>query len=147
MNATPSPLADYEQRVSVLAQRAQSAREQVAKVRPSVTSADGAVTVTVSAAGALDDISFGDTAGDHSLHDLAALIKRTAQSARVRAAVQTQAALAELIGDSGPAMDFLRSQLPALREEDPAATSGDVAGATRSDYTEDDADGFVGRGA
>jgi hypothetical protein len=119
-------------------------------VRPSVTSADGAVTVTVSAAGALDDISFGAAAGDHSLDDLAGLIKRTAQSARVRAAVQTQAALAELIGESGPAMDFLRSQLPALREEDSAEAAGAAAGAARSDYTDDDADdadGFVGRGA
>jgi len=88
----------YEQRVQDIAARAGSARARMAALRPSATSPDGAVTATVTAVGALADLSFGPAAADLELAELARLVVATAQTARLEAARQTEAAVAELVG-------------------------------------------------
>ena len=88
----------YEQRVQEIAARAGSARARMAALRPSATSPDGAVTVTVTAAGALADLTFGPAASALELAELAKLVVATAHTARLEAARQTEAAVAELVG-------------------------------------------------
>ncbi len=125
------PLPGYQPNAADRAARAEQAKARVAQVHPAVSSDDGAVTITVSAAGALAGIQFGPAAQSLEPDDLAALVMRTAQLAREQAARQTQQALAPLVGESGPAMDFLRARLPS-----PEATEPD----------EEPEDGFAGRG-
>ncbi|SOD72398.1 YbaB/EbfC DNA-binding family protein [Jatrophihabitans sp. GAS493] len=128
------PVATYQLRVGEIAERAEAARSQVAAIRPSVTSDDGAVTVSVTATGSLAGIEFGASARDLDLPELAAKIMRTAQQARVQAAEEAQQVLGALVGESGAAMDFVRSQLPALSEPVPEPPNRDFE------------DGFQGRG-
>ncbi|SDJ43571.1 YbaB/EbfC DNA-binding family protein [Frankineae bacterium MT45] len=141
------PVAEYQQRVAEIAERAELARTRVAEIRPSVTSDDGAVTVSVTATGSLVGIEFGSTARDLELSDLAAKIMRTAQRARVRAAEETQQVLASLVGESSAAMDFVRSQLTALSDSDDSsdgATSGSSNPGVAADESPED--GYQGRG-
>ena len=91
-------LRAYEQRVQDITARADVTRARLAALRPAVTSPDGAVTVTVSSMGALVDLAFGPAAERLELADLARLVVSTAQAARVEAARQTEAAVAELVG-------------------------------------------------
>jgi hypothetical protein len=106
-------LADYHARVAGIAERAQAARAQIASVRGSATSADGAVTVSVNVQGALEDLSFGPAADTMSLPDLARTILRTSRKARIRAATAGADALVPLIGADSAAMDQVRSHLPS----------------------------------
>lgn len=126
----------YEQQVHDIAARAGSARDQLAALRPSASSADGAVTVTVTAAGALADLTFGPAAADLDLGDLARLVVRTAQTARLEAARQTEAAVAGLIGASA-AHDVMASQFPGA----------DGAGDSPPAAPDDDEPGYRGRSA
>jgi len=102
----------YEQRVQDIAARAGSARAGLASLRPSATSPDGAVTVTVTAVGALADLRFGAAAAGLELPDLARLVVATAQTARLEAARQTEAAVAGLVG-ADAAHQVMATQLPA----------------------------------
>src|SRR3954452_23421214 len=98
MNDPVETVRAYEHRVQDIATRADATRARVAAVRSAATSPDGAVTVTVSAVGALVDLSFGPAAESLELSDLARLVVATAQTARAEAARQTEAAVAELVG-------------------------------------------------
>ena len=128
MTDSAEPLRAYEQRVQDIAARADATRARLAALRPAVTSPDGAVTVTVSSVGALVDLTFGPAAERLELADLARLVVATANTARTEAARQTEAAVAELIGE--PAAH----QAMATPERS-AAASG-----------EDDEPGYRGRG-
>jgi len=119
-------LRAYQQRVEEIAARADATRARLAALRPAVTSPDGAVTVTVSSVGALVDLSFGPAAERVELAELARLVVTTAQAARAEAARQTEATVAELVGE------------PTAHE---AMTAGaDPAG------SDDDETGYRGRG-
>src|SRR3954452_16174124 len=98
MNDPVETVRAYEHRVQDIATRADATRARRAAVRPAVTSPDGAVTVTVSAIGALVDLSFGPAAGSLELADLARVVVATAQTARAEAARQTEATVAVLVG-------------------------------------------------
>jgi len=126
MTDPAEPLRAYEQRVQDIAARADATRARLAALRPAVTSADGAVTVTVSSVGALVDLAFGPSAERLELSDLARLVVATANTARTEAARQTEAAVAQLIGE--PAAH------QAMAAPEPAAPS------------EDDEPGYRGRG-
>ncbi|MEO9137992.1 MAG: YbaB/EbfC family nucleoid-associated protein [Jatrophihabitans sp.] len=160
MTQTDDALGAYQQRVSEIAERAAIAREQMTAVRPSITSADGAVTVTVSAAGALEGITFGDAASAMELSQLSSVIMQTAMRARVAAAEQTRSALAGLVGESSPVLELMTRDIPTIEDEDdessPAVADLDDAAAARPTAVHrpahavsepDDEDGFTGRSA
>jgi DNA-binding protein YbaB len=117
----------YEQRVQEIAARAGTARARMAALRPTATSPDGAVTVTVTAVGALADLSFGPAAADLDLPELARLVVATAHTARLEAARQTESAVAELVGADAAA----RAMAPPV----PLAAA-----------TGDEDEGYTGRG-
>jgi DNA-binding protein YbaB len=92
------PLTGYRERVGEMAARAREVSTRIASIRPSATSGDGAVTVTLTATGALSAIDFGPAARQLDLPSLAEVIMRTSQTARVQAAQATQDALMPLVG-------------------------------------------------
>jgi hypothetical protein len=126
-------LAEYRARVAGIAERAQSARQQIAAVRGTETSSDGAVTVSVNASGALEDLSFGSAADSIPLADLAKTILRTCRKARIRAATAGADALAPLIGANSAAMDQVRAAIPS-----DASLDEDVDRPTRDGLNEED---------
>jgi DNA-binding protein YbaB len=97
-------MASYEQEISGLTARAEAAREEIKQLCCSATSQDGAVTVTVNGAGALQDVSFGQRADDLSRAGLAALIMETAHRAQARAAQQLVNIMTPLVGQDSGAM-------------------------------------------
>jgi len=111
-------LRAYDQRVQDIAARADVTRARLAALRPAVTSPDGAVTVTVSSMGALVDLAFGPAAERLELADLARLVVTTAQAARVEAARQTEAAVAELVGEPA-ARQAMAAPEPADPDDEP----------------------------
>jgi hypothetical protein len=106
-------LAEYRARVAGIAERAQAARQQIAAVRGTETSSDGAVTVSVNASGALEDLSFGSAADSIPLVELAKTILRTCRKARISAATAGADALAPLIGADSAAMEQVRAAIPS----------------------------------
>jgi hypothetical protein len=123
-------LAEYRARVADIAERAQAARREIAGVRGTETSSDGAVTVSVNASGALEDLSFGGAADSLSRPELATLILDTSRKARIRAASAGADALVPLIGANSAAMDQVRAAIP-----DDASLDEDVS---ESSYTTGD---------
>jgi hypothetical protein len=126
-------LAEYRARVAGIAERAQAARTQIAAVRGTETSSDGAVTVSVNASGALEDLSFGSAADSVPLSELATTILRTSRKARIRAATAGADALAPLIGANSAAMDQVRAAIPY-----DASLDEDVDRPTRDGLNEED---------
>lgn len=151
-------LQDVQQQIDEVGRKAAEVQQRIEAIRPAATSPDGAVTVTVSAAGTLEGIKFGAAARSMDLDALGAAIMRTATEAHRIAAVQTQDALADLTGRDSTAVQemghFIPPQDPAFATA-PGAT-GDAAdtGHTAAarplpvdDDTDDtDDDGFAGRG-
>jgi DNA-binding protein YbaB len=106
-------LASYQHRVGQIGRRATDAQQGLATVAESATSSDGAVTVTVSPAGALLELTIGPRAEELTRVQLAAAILATAQRAQAGAARQAAEVMRPLLGDNSAAMGYLRSQLAA----------------------------------
>ncbi|MFJ8964392.1 YbaB/EbfC family nucleoid-associated protein [Lentzea sp. NPDC102401] len=115
-------IEDYEQRTAALLEQAEEAKSQIANLTGAATSQDGAVTVSVSAGGALLSLSFGAKADDLPKDRLAALVMSTAKRAQAQAVGQIATIMAPLIGDNSEAMQFVQSQIPPIDvpDEDPA---------------------------
>jgi DNA-binding protein YbaB len=107
-------LASYRHRVDEIERRASAARQSFATVAETATSSDGAVTLTVSPAGALLGLSIGPRAEELTRAQLAAAIVATAQLARAAAAQQAAEVMRPLLGDGSAAMRLVRSQLAEL---------------------------------
>jgi DNA-binding protein YbaB len=105
-------IADYQQRVADVAAQAQAARERIATVQGTQTSADGSVTVSVNVQGGLEGLRFGPAAASMDLEALAATIVATSRQARVRAARAAADALEPLLGADSAAMAEVRSRIP-----------------------------------
>lgn len=105
---------DYEQRTAALLEQAEEAKSRIASLTGAATSADGAVTVSVSAGGALLSLSFGTKADDMPKDRLAALVMSTAKRAQAQAVGQITTIMAPLIGDNSEAMQFVQSQIPPI---------------------------------
>ncbi|MET8756305.1 YbaB/EbfC family nucleoid-associated protein [Lentzea sp. NPDC004782] len=105
---------DYEQRTAALLERAEEAKSQIANLTGTATSSDGAVTVSVSAGGALLSLSFGAKADDMPKDRLAALVMATAKRAQAQAVGQIATIMAPVIGDNSDAMRFVQSQIPRI---------------------------------
>jgi DNA-binding protein YbaB len=117
-------LSGYMQEVDALAKKAEEAKRQLKELSGTLTSSDGAVTVTVNAAGALQRLSFGRAADDMPKDRLAALVISTAHQAQVQAAQQVTSILAPIVGEDSEAMRFVQRQIPVPEEpEDTLPTS------------------------
>ncbi|GHH60378.1 YbaB/EbfC family nucleoid-associated protein [Lentzea cavernae] len=117
-------IEDYEQRTAALLEQAQEAKSRIANLTGAATSSDGAVTVSVSAGGALLSLSFGTKADDMPKDRLASLVMSTAKRAQAQAVGQITTIMAPLIGDNSEAMQFVQSQIPPIDvpdEPEPAA--------------------------
>lgn len=109
-------LASYEERLQDIGHRAARAHGALAGIEATATSPDGAVSVTVDPAGALQGLELGERSGDLTREQLAATVLRTARQARAEAARLAAAAVAPLLGEGSTAMAMFRSRLP---EEQP----------------------------
>lgn len=117
-------MSSYLQEVEALARKAETAKQQLKQLTGSLTSGDGAVSLTVNAAGALQSLSFGPKADDLPKARLATLILSTARRAQIQAAQQVTSILAPLVGEDSDAMRFVQEQIPipAEPEDDPATS-------------------------
>lgn len=112
-------MSSYLQEVEVLAQKAEQAKKQLKELAGSLTSGDGAVSVTVNAAGALQSLTFGPKADEMPRAQLASLVLSTARRAQIQAAQQVTSILAPLVGENTDAMRFVQEQIPVPPEPTP----------------------------
>ncbi|UVS78769.1 YbaB/EbfC family nucleoid-associated protein [Actinokineospora sp. UTMC 2448] len=107
-------LADYNNRLAEAAAGAKAAAEGLRTAGARATSPRGEVTVTVNAAGALEDLALTPAARRLEVEALAQLIVTTARQARHAAGAHATAILTHHFGD-GPALDLIRSHAEAPR--------------------------------
>jgi DNA-binding protein YbaB len=105
-------LDSYQRGLQDIGLRARTAQAEVAAAEATATSRDGAVTVTVNPAGALQRLVLNSAAEGLSRVQLAEAVLATARRAQAEAAERAAQAVAPLIGERSAAMEFLRSQLP-----------------------------------
>lgn len=91
-----------------LDRRARTAQRDLAEVEASVTSRDGAITVTVNPAGALTGLVLGPCAAGLSRVQLAESVLDTARQARAAAAARAVEIVTPLLGPLGAR--FVREQ-------------------------------------
>lgn len=118
-------MSSYVREVEALARRAEEAKQQLRQLTGSLTSGDGAVSLTVNAAGALQSLSFGPRADEMSKPRLAALIISTARRAQIQAAQQVTAILAPVVGENSDAMRFVQQQIPVPEEPEPVPSASE----------------------
>lgn len=106
-------LAGYQDRLPDIRARAARAERALAAVAGTATSRDGAVTVTVDQAGALQHLELTEHAEVLSRKELAATVLDTARRARRDAAAQAEAALVPVFSERSAAMEKIRTQLAA----------------------------------
>ncbi len=106
-------LTSYRGRIDEIGARAAQAQRALAGVEATASSRDGAVTVTVNPAGALQRLVLSERSEALTRVQLAALVVATARQAQGDAARQAADAVAPLIGERSEAMRVLRSHLPA----------------------------------
>lgn len=105
-------LASYEERLQDIGGRAERAQRALADVEATATSRDGAVTVTVNPAGALQRLELGERSTALTREQLAAAVQSTARQAQAEAARLAAAAVTPLLGEGSAAMAMFRSRLP-----------------------------------
>lgn len=111
-------LRDYRAQGEDMVRRSQEFSEQLREVTETASSRDGAVTVTVTPSGALQDLVFSPRARELSEGQLAQLTLQTSREAQARVAHRVAELAAPVIGD-GDSMAFLRGQLPPLDDQPP----------------------------
>lgn len=131
-------LRDYQARGEAMVRRSQEFQQQLQEVSETATSRDGAVTVTVSPSGALQNVVFSPRIRDLSEADLAQLTLQMAREAQNRVAHRI-AALIEPVSGDGAALAFLRGQLPPL--DDDQRDGRDRTGQRNDDDFDDLTDG------
>jgi DNA-binding protein YbaB len=99
--------------IADIAHKAETAKAELQQLSATLTSKDGAATVTVNASGALQKLAFSPKARELPLERLAASVLATAQRAQAQAARQITEIMAPVIGADSDAMKFLEEQLPA----------------------------------
>jgi hypothetical protein len=109
-------LSEYMQEVDALAKRAQEAKKLLKQLSGTLTSSDGAVTLT---------LSFGARAEDMPKERLAALILSTARAAQIQAAQQVTSILAPIVGENSDAMRFVQEQIPVPPEPEGTLPTSD----------------------
>jgi DNA-binding protein YbaB len=104
-------LVGYQNRLQDLRARAARAERDLAAVSGTATSRDGAVTVTVDQAGALQHLELSEHADVLPRKELAATVLDTARRAREEAARRSEAALVPVFGERTAAMEMFRTHL------------------------------------
>lgn len=111
-------LADSRQRVAAAQLRAQQAKASLEGQTTTAASPDRAVTVTVSAAGTLVDLSFAQSASKLPLSALARSVLATYRQATAEAVAMTEALMRSVVGDDATVLDLVRASAPGLEETD-----------------------------
>lgn len=104
-------LTDYQERLEHAAYAARTASASLREVGASATSSRGEVTVTVNAAGVLENVSLTPAARKLEADALAALIVATAREAQRLASTRMAEVMANYLGD-GPALAKITEHLP-----------------------------------
>lgn len=118
-----SVLRELQQQVDDLQTKAAELRTELANATATVTSPDGAVTVTLFPTGALRDISFSAQAATHGPEALGPLVMETVRAAQREISNRVTASLSEQFGDTD-AMDLITRFMPPpgpADREDPDA--------------------------
>ena len=103
--------AQYDEKLKQAAASAQKADKALREVGGSATSADGEITVRVSASGATTDLVLRPGARDIEPEHLARQIMELTRQAQRQASAQVVATMQEFMGD-GPALDVVKSAMP-----------------------------------
>jgi hypothetical protein len=103
--------AEYRARLAELGRRTGGAEHRLAEIEATVTSPDGAVTVTVDAGGGLAKLAFGEHSTRLDREELAEAVLAGVRQARVAAGQQALAAVALAVGPNPEATAMLRRHL------------------------------------
>ncbi|PRY46480.1 YbaB/EbfC family nucleoid-associated protein [Umezawaea tangerina] len=104
-------LAQYGQKIEQAKQNAAQAETQLGGAGGSATSPDGLITVTVNAAGALENLVLRPGVRDMDPERIASAVLAASGQAQRAAAGRVVEIMTEFIGDS-PALDFVKAQMP-----------------------------------
>jgi DNA-binding protein YbaB len=107
-----SMIRELQQQADDLDRKATRLRTELANVTVTATSQDGAVTVTLSPTGALQDITFAASAAGHTPDELGPLVMATVRTAQREVSNRMTAALATQFGDT-ETMDLITQFMPA----------------------------------
>lgn len=105
-------LAQYHQRLSEIAARADEAGTRLKQVGQTATSPRGEVRVTVGAGGVLEDLTLTPAARTLESDELARLIMETARRARRAVTAQVAGVTTECFGE-GPALEVIKRFMPS----------------------------------
>jgi DNA-binding protein YbaB len=105
-------LRQLRQQAEELETTAARLRTELATATATVTSPDGAVTVTLSPTGALQDITFAAPAAKVTPEKLGPLVMATVQAAQREVSSRVTASLTHQFGDAGT-VDFVAQFMPA----------------------------------
>jgi DNA-binding protein YbaB len=107
-------LAGYRDRLTTLRARTERAQDALASAEATVTSPDGAVTVTVNPAGALRSLVLSERTTTMTRAQVAAAVLATARAAQQEAGQRAMSAVAPILGgEDSDAMRQLRSSIGA----------------------------------
>jgi DNA-binding protein YbaB len=118
-----SMLRELRQQAEDLETKATQLRTELANASATATSPDGAVTVTLSPTGALQDISFSPKASTVKPEALGPLVMKTVQAARREVSNRVTASLAEQFSDPAT-MDFITQFMPKPAVDEPRPPRG-----------------------
>lgn len=105
-------LRDYRQRVADLGAQARQAQDALAGLTATASSASGAVTVTVNAAGALTRVGFAEQSEELSRPQLADAVLEASRKAHAGVARRSADALRPVVGGTATER-YLTEQLPS----------------------------------
>jgi DNA-binding protein YbaB len=105
-------LEQLREQAADLETKAARLRTEMDNATATVTSPDGAVTVTLSPTGALRDITFGPATAKVPPEKLGPLVMRTVQAAQVKVSERVTASLTTQFGGTDT-MDFITQFMPA----------------------------------
>ena len=109
----------YQARLADLGTRATAGTAALTAVDGTATSENGAVTITVDAAGAPRRLLLAPASEGLPRAELAAAVLQAADRARAQAATRALAAVAPLVGSDEAALGMLGAALPTDRENRP----------------------------
>lgn len=109
-------LRELRAQAADLENKATRLRSELAAASGTATSPDGAVTVTLSPTGALQDITFSAKAAAHKPEALGPLVMKTVRAAQREVSNRVTASLAEQFGDP-QTMDFITQFMPKPEPE------------------------------
>lgn len=109
-------LRTLKQEAEQMEVKARQLQQEMAAATVTTTSPDGAVTVTVSPTGALQDISFSDKATNHRPSSLGPLVMKTVQAAQRQVTERVTDSVRQHFG-SPETVDFMSQFLPELPPE------------------------------